>query len=362
MKTAHFFSLLLAFMNPAVIQGQSAAPTSHITPWLVGPTVVTKVDPSVALSGTASGGDSFFDDALNVTNTIGSKVAADVLVELFDFQCVNAKGKEVATSAVQITYEVNDPDDFWFMVQIDQSNIGDDTEGFVFLDNTDGPTGNSTGSVKFCTRVSTCEGSVQIAFRETNYVLRFDLTENNFDISDIDIEENVPDSFITDVETDFSVEVYQCANYEQVSPHTLDQDENLVICLEPSHSGDLASVVHISNFNIKMEAGSVANEDLVEYNPVWFSTGGWESDSLTAVSEEADPNDIIMISTPVVAQFFIQSHTDISISGNCFLEFDSAKDAKAPVFVGYQMQIAVATAIAGEGCLVGLIRRIRAAF
>jgi len=260
-----------------------------------------------------------------------------------------------STNAVTI-FQVNPtPASFGYSVNISQSNIGDDTGGFVF------PTGPSIGDVKFCTRVSTWEGSIEVAFRETNFILSYDLTNNNFALNNIQIEENDPDSFITDVDTDFSVIAYQCSNYLQTTSHTLQQDENLVICLEPSHPGGMAHVVHISNFNIKMYAGSAATGDYVEYNPVWFSTGGWTSDSLTAVSEQPDPADIIMISTPVIAQFFIQSHIQINVSGNCFLEFDSAKEARAPVFVGYDMQFAVVDG-REEGCLVGLIRRIRGLF
>jgi len=48
-----------------------------------------------------------------------------------------------------------------------------------------------------------------------------------------------------------------------------------------------------------------------------------------SVRKQPDPDEGIMIITPVLAQFFIQSHTAISVSGNCFLEFDSAKEAQA---------------------------------
>jgi hypothetical protein len=322
----------------------SASPTSHITPWLVGPTTYT-----------LNGGNNYFDGFLGCSNVIGSKVTQNVVVQLFDFNCINAKDNMNSTNAVTI-FQVNPtPASFGYSVNISQSNIGDDTGGFVF------PTGPSTGDVKFCTRVSTWEGSIEVAFRETNFILSYDLTNNNFALNNIQIEENDPDSFITDVDTDFSVIAYQCSNYLQTTSHTLQQDENLVICLEPSHPGGMAHVVHISNFNIKMYAGSAATGDYVEYNPVWFSTGGWTSDSLTAVSEQPDPADIIMISTPVIAQFFIQSHIQINVSGNCFLEFDSAKEARAPVFVGYDMQFAVVDG-REEGCLVGLIRRIRGLF
>jgi len=223
-------------------------------------------------------------------------------------------------------------------------------------------TGPSTGDVKFCTRVSTYEGSIEVAFRETIFILSYNLTDNAFDLTNTQIQENNPDSFITDVDTDFSVLVYQCNNYVEITtPTALQQDENLVICLEPTHGGSMAHVVHISNFNVKIYAGSAATNDYVEYNPVWFSTNGWESNSITDVKEEPDPDDVIMISTPVIAQFFIQGHTTIKLSGNCFLEFDSAKEARAPVVAAYNMEFGVID-IVEEGCMTALIRRIRSMF
>lgn len=324
----------------------TVSPTTHITPWLVGPSTYT-----------LNGGNNYFDGYLGVSNPIGSKANLNnVVVQLFDFNCLNKKDNMNSTNAVTIfATDTTQVQTFGYSVNISQSNIGDDTGGFVF------PTGPSIGDVKFCTRVSTWEGSVEVAFRETNFILSYNLTDNTFSLSNIQIQENDPDSFITDVDTDFSVLAYQCNNYVQTTTHTLDQDENLVMCLEPFHPGGMAHVVHISNFNIKIFAGTSGTANYVEYNPVWFSTGGWNHDSLTSVSEQPDPADIIMISTPVIAQFFIQSHTSISVSGNCFLEFDSNKEAKAPVFVGYGMQFGVVET-AQEGCLVGLMRRIRGLF
>jgi len=262
-----------------------------------------------------------------------------------------------STNAVNISsIDTSQVQSFGYSVGIDQSNIADDTGGFIVS------TGPSTGDVKFCTRVSTYEGSIEVAFRETIFILSYNLTDNAFDLTNTQIQENNPDSFITDVDTDFSVLVYQCNNYVEITtPTALQQDENLVICLEPTHGGSMAHVVHISNFNVKIYAGSAATNDYVEYNPVWFSTNGWESNSITDVKEEPDPDDVIMISTPVIAQFFIQGHTTIKLSGNCFLEFDSAKEARAPVVAAYNMEFGVID-IVEEGCMTALIRRIRSMF
>jgi len=122
----------------------------------------------------------------------------------------------------------------------------------------------------------------------------------------------------------------------------------------------MVHVVHVSNFNIKVYAGSDITNDYVEYNPVWFGKGGWNSNSLTDVKEKSE-SDVIMISTPVIAQFFIQGHTTIKLSGDCFLEFDSVKEVRAPVITAYDMEIGVAMN-AEMGCFEGLMRKIRTIF
>lgn len=325
----------------------TAFPTTYITPFLVGQTAYT-----------LSGGNSYFDGSLDLTNPIGSRANLNnVAVQLFDFSCQNTKDNSNSTNAVTISStDTSQVQSFGYSVNIDQSNIGDDTGGFVVS------TGPSTGDVKFCTRVSTWEGSIEVAFRETNFILSYNLTENNFTLTNTQIQENDSDSFITDVDTDFSVLAYQCNNYVEVTtPPALEQDENLVLCLEPTHGGSMAHVVHISNFNLKIYAGSATTNDYVEYNPVWFSTNGWASNSITDVKEKPDPEDVIMISTPVIAQFFIQGHTTIKLSGNCFLEFDSTKEAQAPVIAAYDMEFGVEMG-AGEGCFVALMRKMRSFF
>ena len=324
----------------------TTSPTTNITPWLVGPA-----------SYTLKGGNNYFDGYLGVSNPVGSKVDLNnVVVELFDFNCVNEKEDMDYSNAVTIIEKNIGPSpNFRYKISISQSNIGDDTGGFVFA------TGASTGDVKFCTRVSTYEGSIVVAFRETNFVLSYNLTNNNFSLDDIQIRENAPDSFITDVDTQYYVDIYQCNNFIETTPAPqIQQDENLVICLEPQHLDNMAHVVHISNFNIKIFAGSTATNDYVEYNPVSFGTDGWNHDPLTIVSKQPS-GDVIMISTPVIAQFFIQGHTDINVSGNCFLEFDSMKVDLAPVFIGYDMQFGVID-IVEETCLGALMKRIRSMF
>jgi len=320
----------------------TASPTSILTPWLVGPT-------SLDLNGT-----NYFDGHLRCSNRIGSKVTSSVTVELFDYKCINLKNSSNQSSAVAIVNTNPQPSSFFYDVKIIQSNIGDDSGEFVVS------TGLSAGAIKFCTRVVTWEGSMQITMRETSFVLSYNLTQNTFNMNNLVIEENNPDSFITEVDSHFSVKACQCSNFACIeNPPNIKQNDNLVVCLQPQHFNGLETAVKISNFNSYIVAGSVENGDYVEYNPVWFGSEGWQHDSLTIISEDLNIPGIVMMTTPVIAQFFIQTHTSISVTGNCFLEFDAAKtDDKLSQFTNFRMWF-VLKATRQEGCIANLLRRVR---
>jgi len=243
-------------LSPTPAPTSPLYPTTYITPWLVGPT-----------SYSLNNGNNYFDGYLGLSNSIGFKANLNnVVVQLFDFNCQNKKEHMNSTNSATIfAIDPSQVQSFEYSVNVSQSNIGDDTGGFVVS------TGPSTGYIKFCTHVSTWEGSIEVVFRETNFILRYNLTNNTFAFNNIQIQKNDPDSFITEVDTDFSVNGYKCNNYMRVTtPNPLKQDESLVVCLEPTHAGSMAHVVHISNLNLKMFAGSPGNGNYIQYDPVWF--------------------------------------------------------------------------------------------
>jgi len=320
----------------------SSPPTSYIEPWLVGDTSVSLTDAS----------SNYFDSSLSVSNTIGSKVVDPVDVKLFDKNCDTL---ETGTAVVSILNLVPTPATFGYEVKVDQSKIGNTDSTYVTCI-AGANAACAEGTIEFCTRVSTFHGSIEVAFRETNFALSFNLTENGFELGNINIEENDPDSFITDVDTEYTVGICQCDSTGTcVSPSTIEQDENLVICLEPEHPTD-ASNVEITNFNIEI-APSTAVAGFTSYKPVWFGSDSWVSDALTDVTVLGDT---VKISTPIIAQFFIQNVGSVEVSGNAFLEFKSAK-GEAPVFTKYAIIVALAEGVE-VGCLAGLIRRIRSTF
>jgi len=326
----------------------TAAPTSGITPWLVGEATTSLI------------GSNEFDGALEVSHKIGSDVNTAignaVIVELLDSDCVaimNSTGSVV---------EISDPGyygtPFQYNVTVDQSKIASDPD-FVFFDPVATAEGvssaNSTGSIKFCTRVSTIEGPIAVAFRETKFEFNFDLTVNGFSMSGVSITENTIDSFETLVDDAFAVEVCQCSNYICYAPGAapvISQDSSLQLCLYPA--GVLPSPIHISNFNLQLSTTTVT------YNPVTFGSITWQADILTLVSTDST-GDIVMITTPVIAQFFVQGFTSIQASGNCFLEFDSSKTQQLPDFANFGLDIELAAEVQG-GCLQKLMQRLTGMF
>lgn len=329
------------------------SPTSFIQPWLVGSC-------NASLTG-----DSILDSYLTGFNEIGFKGAMnDVTVKLFDYDCETEQDLMNSTNAVTIfntiqpSSTVGETEPFFYDINISTSDIASDTGGFVTVDGTS----NQTGVIEFCTRVSTSEGSIEVAFRECNFRLSYSLAAN-FSLTGLNITERDPDVLTPEIPTDYGVAACQCEDFECLSsPVTILQDESLVVCLFPTFLGNATNTVRISNFNFKVFAGTPRTPEYVEYNPVWFSTDGWSYDPLTLVttSVEADAT-VVMVQTPVIAGFFIQGHESINVEGNAFLEFTTSKAAKAPMFDTYVLEFAI-EATRAEGCIKQLINRIREFF
>ena len=127
--------------------------SADITPWLVGPSTYTLPSGNI------------FVHQLMVSNSIGSGVTEDVRVELMNFDCLQFFNLNNPSITVNFPSINPDPANFSYSVFVNQSNIADDDEDFVFM------TGEATGDIKFCSRVSTMEGSIQVAFRETKPTL-----------------------------------------------------------------------------------------------------------------------------------------------------------------------------------------------
>jgi len=340
---------------PPALGGATSAPTAFIDPFLVYVTEVAQ-----------NSGNNYFDGGLAVTNAIGFKITDDPTVQLFDKDCVNlaAAGDLVSVSGETFTdgSGATDQGTNAYTLNIDQAKIGADvaTGTYVECDITDPGSGCSIGNIKFCTRVSSFVGSVEVAFRETNFDLGFNLTDNVITLASVGIEENVPDSFITDVDTAYSVNACPCDDsFTCVSASAVAQDTPLVMCIHPLHADQenaAAENVKITNFNVNIKPTGDTDPN---FDAVTFGTDSWVASEL--VSVETDDDDFkIKITTPIIAQFYIQNIATVDVTGNAFLEFVSGKGG-APIFGDIAMEVGLAGVGGYEyGCLSGLIQKFRA--
>lgn len=140
------------------------------------------------------------------------------------------------------------------------------------------------------------------------------------------------------------ISVCQCEEFECISfPPKIRMGENLSLCINAfTFDGSLPK---IRNFSLKMFAGTLGDFEYVDYNPVWFSADGYDSDSFTQIQARNSGNSI-MIQTPVIDQFFIQGHNFVDVTGNLFID---------ELFQMFDFEIIFGIESAEQSCLQQLI-------
>jgi len=333
----------LCIQNRATMTDPTSAPSSVITPWLVGETTITPI--------------TFFSEPLIVNNPIGLEVDA-LTLKLFEYDCLT-EVTDTTDSALSLTNITVTDNISEYAVVFDSGNFASDT-GFV---DTDG----STGTVKWCTRITSIEGDLQISFKETNFMLNYDLTDNQFEILGIGIEEGAPDDFTEDIDSDYEVRACQCMDFFCMNPEPVSQNEALVYCIyvwQEQDNMDAILAVEISNFDSKMSAGEMGDDDYFEYVPVEFGSTTWEPNELTVVTTQFDGmGNIVEVRTPVVATFFSLGHEEVNISGNAFLEFiaDGAFRTDDNEMREYVYDVALQQSV-GLGCFKQLLSVVTGTF
>jgi len=305
----------------------------------VNETIINVNDPLVLSNGT-----------IIATNHIGSSVSnQSVSVELLNFGCdveLNRTGLEVELSNVTEYYSGGV---FVWKIQVRPERLDESPGNMVNITHEFGQV--SEGYIQFCTRVSTWLGAIQVGFFEGSYKLKFDFSNNTFSLAGVSVDDNVVDTFVTDVDNPFTLDACQCADFvcitTPVNPIPIPQDSSLVICLTPSSAAGDSSVVEITNFNLRI-VDSI--NGAVTYDPIEFGASSWSSNSVSLVEEDPNSNSI-MITAPVVAEFFIEGVTQIDALGNALLEFVSGKQ-RVSTFNSYGLSFKLALREEEEpGCL-----------
>jgi len=306
----------------------TSAPSSFVDPWKVGLTAVTEYG--------------FFEDPLIVTNPIGPE-ADSVILELFDHNCENII-MSGPSSAVSVSDIILSDGEATYNVNFDTEDFGIDSVVTFTGDE------KSTGNVKFCTRVTSVEGTdLKVAFRETNFELDFNMTDNQFQVGPITIEENDKDEFETEVQDEFLLQACQCIDQTCVDPllpSVVFQNTPLIFCVYVTHDDTgVAETVEISNIDVLIEA------DDINYQPVTMGSETWDPNALTVVNSFGSKVEVI---TNLITDFFTEGKTSIDVSGNAFLVF--VEGSARLEMSGFGMVVDI-EGEAQEGCIQKLVQR-----
>lgn len=300
---------------------------SSIAPWAVSEAVITPIET--------------FSESLAVFYPIGPE-ADSVSFELFDFSCET----ETEDTAVSIDPSPFSPGAAMLDVIFDTGEFG--ASDLVMSD-------GSTGEVKFCIRAASYEADIDfdVAFRDTKFTLGFDLSDLGYEVTSITITQENPDSFLEDdLGTDFTIGVCQCVDYE-CAVSTVTQNDPLIICLFVESETSDATSVFISNFNVEIAAGDI------EYEPVMLGSTTYVPNALTEVTVDSD--EVVMVSTVLIATFFTEGYTSVAVDGLVFLEFVTPSAPMAQrAFHDYGLVLELgAVETVGVGCLQGVIGSIK---
>lgn len=278
---------------------------------------------------------------LQVQNEINKPVGSmNVVVELLDFDCSQSKPSSGLEVSLESHTDSSSP--FIYDAYINEDKIGLGAGGFVAYEGNN----KSKGSIQFCTRVSLYEGDIQFFFRDTRFKLNFDLTDNQFVLSNIGYDGSGEAEMASEFEASNGVTICQCDEdfscYSDMT-HALSQTEDLVVCIKSTPATD-SSMVRIPNFNFQMSAGSIS------FSPVSLGSTTWEvDDPLTDVSEQ---DDVIKITTPLLAQFFVEGYDNVKITGTALLAHDDSEDmANFDMVVGLNVE-------QKRNCLKSLVQRM----
>jgi len=301
---------------------------------------------------------------IEVTHVIkGDPHAVDV--SLFNKDCVD----EVSGEAVDIPSQEYDESKKRFIYDLVFNTTKFGTSDLTTVYHSGNITGDSRGSVDFCTRVTTkfmspstdarVADPINVSFRDTNFKLKYDLTNNafaSFSLQDIAISTNNIGGFEVDVNTTFSVDAYLCdANYVRIPTSTVYQQDDVInVCLRP-----FSDTVEISNFEIQMIAS-----DGNTYPYVSYGVPDWNPNLLTTVVK--DPTgltDTLKVSTVIIADMFAGGGTSVDISGNAFLRYKTSKLVERAEFASFYLNFIIENdGSRYDGCFKTLITRIQSIF
>ena len=260
-----------------------------------------------------------FESSMTVTYDIGngsttSSYPDTVEVDLFAADCDSSADDDGLIAIVSEPYDSSS--EFQYDIFIDPTLISS-SDLVVFT----GPSTStpSSGSISFCTRVTTFLSAlpdVIIGLNYTNWNIDFDISSNSFDSTDYALTSIAIDESNIDITSDLTVIACPCNDSGTCIETSYVNGAVLGLCLTPS-----SGTVEISSFDLTLSKSDFS------YTPVQQvdSTTVIVSDLLT-FTDKINTN-TIYIETILVGGLFVGVEEQISISGSATTKFIVASKA-----------------------------------
>lgn len=290
------------------------ASPDQIAPWFVGETSIELISGSDYLDGTAL-----------ISNSLGT-AADNITLELFSDDCETLQNLTSTNSSIFLDPStiIIEEDLISYTVEILEKNFAwDDVTGNYLTWVQDENGGLSTGYVSFCTRVNAYSDVFIISSRETLFNFSFDFTDNSFGL-DTNLSPKDPEVITEEIDTDHEVIVCQCRDFVCGSYSVLQRD-SLQVCFTITAEESDPDAVFISNMNMQLSAGVQADGNYFGYSPVWYGEGMYETNALTS-TEVDDETKVLMVTTPIVGDFYLNGFETVNLQGNAFLSFFNTTD------------------------------------
>ena len=275
-------------------------------------------------------GDPTLADAFSNSNnvmTVSSVMGTDVenvTVTLYEYDCETLVPSP-NTNAIQLQNEVLpsvNAGTFSFEMLLTLSEV--ETSTFFESANSQG---NSTGDLKFCTRIITSidETGLQVSFKQTRFTVTFNMTSTDITPISVTAQEEDIQEEITSMDTEYGVRLFTCdSSAAEIFNATYLQNDDVYLCLHPTEDSPAVETdeVIIQNFQLMLTSDTGATA----YMPVTFGSDTWNPDPLTTVTKDVPDvtSSRLLIKLRLVTQLFdLNPDTvqTITISGTTHLEF-----------------------------------------
>jgi len=294
-----------------------------------------------------------------VNNPIGNGPTS-VEVILYDDGCETV----ISDPLLVVIDEAYDVPFFTYGIEIDVQQIN--SSPLVSFTNS-----NSEGFIKFCARVVSKLGTLDVRFRETNLQLAFDISESSFSL-DVTAVTNTQDSTEEFFATDYAVEACICdpGSLDCIPPSllpTYNENSYFNVCLVVTDDGISTNAVEIVNFSLQLEG----SDGSYMFDAVSFGTTTWSPNPLSTVSVGLNSFNFQSVTTKT--RFVAGLFTDIlpgdsyvvPITGNATLAFASAKNEEFDLQeIGLEISVTVPKD-EDKGCggaLRGMLGRLQKSF